>query len=54
VIDGPVGTFGQFCNHVVAVAEEGYIEVDVVGWFAGDVNLWYLFVDVVGAGFCLG
>jgi hypothetical protein len=49
MIDCPIGTFGQFCNHVVAVAEEGYVEVYVVGWFARDVDLWYFFVDVVGA-----
>ena len=48
MIDGPTGTFGQFCHHVVAVAEECDVEVDVVGWFARNVNLWHFFVDIVG------
>lgn len=49
VIDGPTSTFGQFGHHVVAVAEEGDVEIDVVGWLARNVDLRHFFVDIVGA-----
>jgi hypothetical protein len=48
MVDGPIGTFCQFCHHIVTVAEECDVEVDVIGWFARDVDLWYFFVDVIG------
>ena len=49
VVDGPAGAFGQFCYHVVAVAEECDVEVNVIGRFAGDVDLRHLLVDIVRA-----
>lgn len=48
MIDGPASTFGQFGHYIVAVAEKCDVEVDVVGWFARDVDLRHLFVDIVG------
>lgn len=48
MLDGPTSTIGQFGHYIVAVAEECDVEVDVVGWFARDVDLRHLFVDIVG------
>lgn len=48
MVDGPASTFGQFGHYIVAVAEECDVKVDVVGWFARNVNLRHLFVDIVG------
>lgn len=49
MVDGPAGAFGKLCYHVVAIAEECDVEVDVVGRFAGDVDLRHLLVDIVWA-----
>lgn len=47
MVNGPASTFGQFSYHIVAVTEQCDVEVDVVGWFARDVDLRHLFVDIV-------
>lgn len=48
MIDGPISTFGQFGYHIVAIAEERDVEVDVIGWLARDIDLRHFFVDIVG------
>lgn len=48
MLNSPASTFGQFGNDIIAVAEKCNVEVDVVGWFARDVDLRNLFVDIVG------
>lgn len=48
MIDGPACASGQLCHHIIAVAEQCNVKVDVVGRFARNVDLRHFLVDVVG------
>lgn len=48
MLNSPPSTFSQFGNDIIAVTKKCDVEVDVIGWFARDVDLRDFFVDVVG------